>query len=186
MRAIHWPATSSMTTNWGSLRPDSRATMVAAGMPSRRGRTIPASSSRTRICGAGWMPQATPAQMSTAATEPQVPGPGLPRPAPKKVATVQAQRVLPAAGRELGASVVMGISVAATAQASQVFEDFGVQDRRADLVDAHGPLAKVDLAAAVRAEREVLVFDSYEHTAGGAAEEFYEFFLWGHGCVPGS
>ena len=31
--AIHWPATSSMTTKPGSLRPDSRATMVAAGMP---------------------------------------------------------------------------------------------------------------------------------------------------------
>jgi len=30
-RAIQTPATSSMTTNWGSLRPDSRATMVAAG-----------------------------------------------------------------------------------------------------------------------------------------------------------
>src|ERR1035437_5771299 len=190
MRAIHWPATSSMTTNWGSLRPDSRATMVAAGMPSRRVRAIPASSSRSRICGAGWMPQPTPAQMSTAATEPQVPGPGLPRPAPKKVATVQAQRVLWAAGGEVAAlgvgSVVIRVSVAATAQASQVFEDFGVQAARAALVDAHGPLAKVDLAAAVTAEGEVLVFDSYEHTAGGAAEEFYEFFLWGHGCVPGS
>ena len=29
----HWPAASSMTTFCGSLRPDSRAMMVAAGMP---------------------------------------------------------------------------------------------------------------------------------------------------------
>ena len=41
-RAIHWPATSSMTTNCGSWRPDSRATMVAAGMPRRSVRAMPA------------------------------------------------------------------------------------------------------------------------------------------------
>jgi hypothetical protein len=39
------------------------------------------------------MSQANAAQRRTAATEPQVPGPGLPKPAPKKVAMVQAQRV---------------------------------------------------------------------------------------------
>ncbi|WP_433982929.1 hypothetical protein RBB78_13600 [Tunturiibacter empetritectus] len=33
MRAMSWPATSSMTTWPGSSRPDSWATMVAAGMP---------------------------------------------------------------------------------------------------------------------------------------------------------
>jgi hypothetical protein len=39
-RVMAWPATSSMTTNWGSLRPDSRATMVAAGMPRIRAKAM--------------------------------------------------------------------------------------------------------------------------------------------------
>ena len=31
--AMSCPATSSITTNWGSFSPDARATRVAAGMP---------------------------------------------------------------------------------------------------------------------------------------------------------
>ena len=60
------------------------------------------------------------AQMRSAATEPQVPGPGLPRPAPKKVATVQAQRVLfwTSVGSEMFAGlVVIGIAALAVATA---------------------------------------------------------------------
>jgi hypothetical protein len=62
-------------------------------------------------------------------------------------------------------------------EAAQVFEDFGVEDGGADLVNAHGPFAEVDLAAAVTAKREVLVFHLHEHTASGAVEELYGFFL---------
>jgi len=46
----------------------------------------------------GMQAKAKADQRRTAATEPQVPGPGLPNPAPKKVATVQAQNVLWAEG----------------------------------------------------------------------------------------
>ena len=42
--AIHCPATSSMTTNCGSLRPLSRAAMVAAGTPMAMEIAIPARS----------------------------------------------------------------------------------------------------------------------------------------------
>src|ERR1035437_3990092 len=126
-----------MTTNWGSLRPDSRATMVAAGTPTMIERAMPARRMRNSVSGVGWRPQATAAQRRTAATEPQVPGPGLPRPAPKKVATVQAHnvfRVVPATAFWAGL-LVIGASSAA-AEVAEVLEDFGVQNWRADFVDA--------------------------------------------------
>src|ERR1035438_668859 len=88
-----WPATSSMTTNCGSLRPDSRATMVAAGTPRMGGGGMPRRRAITSAGGEGWARHANAAQRRTVATEPQVPGPGLPKPAPKKVAMVHAQRV---------------------------------------------------------------------------------------------
>jgi hypothetical protein len=85
------------------------------------------------------------AQRSTAAMEPQVPGPGLPNPAPKKVATVQAQRVLCSAGVEVGELVFIEVSV----QAGEVFKNLGVKDGGTDLVHAHGPFAQVNFAATV-------------------------------------
>ena len=64
--------------------------MVAAGMPSEE-REGDAGEEDERECVWGGMEeQAQAAQRRTAATEPQVPGPGLPKPAPKKVATVHA------------------------------------------------------------------------------------------------
>ncbi len=146
-----------------------------------------------------------------AATEPQVPGPGLPRPAPKKVAMVQAQKVfLPdwkaqegAAGQPpLAASalalarasgVSSGVSSGCTLVAFRVFEHaafggFGVEDGGADLVDAHGPFAQVDAAAAVGAEGEVFVRGLDELGAGGALEGFdFGLRVFGglrHGCCP--
>jgi len=69
-------------------------------------------------------------------------------------------------------------------QAAEVFEDFRVEDGGADPVNAGGPLAEVDLAAAVGAEGEVLIGEANQHAAGGAAVEFGGFFLDGHGLVP--
>ena len=77
----------------------------------------------------------------------------------------------------------MGVSALAAAEAAEVFEDFGVEDGGTDFVDAHGPLAEVDLAAAVRAEGEIFVVDADQHAAGGAAEELYGFFLWRHRTI---
>ena len=69
------------------------------------------------------------------------------------------------------------LSVAASAEPAEVFEDFGVEDRRADLVDAHGPLAEIDLAAAVAAERKVLVFGRTSMPQVGQRRSFADFFL---------
>ena len=69
------------------------------------------------------------------------------------------------------------------AEGAQVFEHVGIEDGRADLVDAGGPLAEVDLAAAVTAEREVLAIERDEFRAGGAAEEFRGFFLGSLGVI---
>lgn len=66
--------------------------------------------------------------------------------------------------------VFIGISAAAAAQAAQVFKNLRIEDRRADLVNTHRPLAQVDLAAAVRAKRVVLVLEADQHAASGTVE----------------
>src|SRR5215469_2507594 len=96
-----------MTTKPGSWRPLSRAAIVAEGMPRAVARTMPITRAMRSAMGAGWKSQAKAAQRRTAAMEPQVPGPGLSRPAPKKVATVQAHGVR----RVMGAAVEAGASV---------------------------------------------------------------------------
>jgi hypothetical protein len=53
----------------------------------------------------------------------------------------------------------------------EVFEDVGVDDGRGDLVGSAGPLAEVDLAAAVAAEGEIFVGGGDDGLAGGAAED---------------
>jgi hypothetical protein len=60
--------------------------------------------------------------------------------------------------------VLIGVPAGSAPKPVEVFEHIGVQHRRADLVDARGPLAQVDFAAAIAAEREVLVFWLYEHS----------------------
>jgi hypothetical protein len=70
----------------------------------------------------------------------------------------------------------------AAAQIAKVFQDFRVEDRGADFIDAGGPLAEVDFAAAVAAKGEVFVSGADEHAAGGATEEPGGFFLLSHGC----
>ncbi len=50
------------------------------------------------------------------------------------------------------ASVVIVIASTVRAHVAEVVEDFGVEDGGADLVDAGGPLAEIDLAAAIGTE----------------------------------
>jgi len=128
---------------------------------------MPASRAKNSVCGVGCKPHAKAAQRSTAATEPQVPGPGLPKPAPKNVATVQAHLVQFPLWTSAGAGeglFVMRVS----GEAAQVFEDFGVEDGGADLVNAHGHLPRSILRQRSLQKREVLVFHLHEHSAGGA------------------
>jgi len=124
------------------------------------------------------------AQSSNAATDPQVPGPGLPYPAPKKVAIANAQDVWLALGG--GVLFVIEVPSAVVSKFAEILQDFGIQNGRADLVHTHRPLAEIDLAAAVTAEGEVLVGHADEHAAGGAAEKFGGFFLGRHGWLKGA
>jgi hypothetical protein len=85
IRAIIWPATSSMTTNCGSLMADARATRVAAGIPitvtnAAMAMAIGVRKDAVSVC-------ATAAQIATVAADAQVPGPGRTRPIPQKVAS---------------------------------------------------------------------------------------------------
>ena len=90
MSAMSCPATSSMTTNWGSFVPEERQTFVAAGMP------ISVTSSASPItAGVRWlggMAYANALHNKTVAADAQVPGPGRSLPMPKKVAIRVAQR----------------------------------------------------------------------------------------------
>src|SRR6266705_5591200 len=98
MKLISWAATSSITTNCGSFRPDARDTRVAAGIPmstDMRARTLAAAG-----CEVAEIECATIAQSRTVAAEPQLPGPGRRRPTPKKVAITVAQS---------GAGVTLGV-----------------------------------------------------------------------------
>ena len=86
-----------MTTIWGSLRPLSRATRVAAGMP-----IAVAAAAIARVISGVAEPgkrRITANQISVAAIDPIVPGPGRNVPQPKNVPTIQAQRVRFTPGR---------------------------------------------------------------------------------------
>jgi len=52
----------------------------------------------------------------------------------------------------------------------QVFKNVGIQDGRGDFVGSTGPLAQIDLAAAVAAEGEIFVSSGDDGLASGATE----------------
>src|SRR5215467_2574089 len=87
---IHWPATSSITTFSGSLRPELLATTVAAGIPATT--TIRMQHPRTAGCSLPAIPRARTSHTNVAASDPQVPGPGRKLPSPKQVAVSDTQR----------------------------------------------------------------------------------------------
>src|ERR1700679_2372596 len=96
-----------------------------------------------------------------AKSAPHVPGPGLRRPAPKKVAIRVAQpgavEVLAAGSVWLFVIVVGGTEI------------FGVRivHWRRDNVPSAGPLAQIDYTAAVAAERELRIGGQHDFPAGG-------------------
>lgn len=97
--------------------------------------------------------------MSTAAADPHVPGPGLNRPAPKKVAMTVAQSGAAASERLGDVSMIslLGISVFITAVTGTLyFAVVGVLDWRRDDVLSAGPFAQIIQPATFAAEREVL------------------------------
>src|SRR5208283_675622 len=74
-----------ITTNCGSFNPEARATRVAAGIPMRVTSAAARMVAVVRLAIGIW--ELANAHRITVANDPQVPGPGLRRPAPKKVAT---------------------------------------------------------------------------------------------------
>ena len=100
MSATSCPATSSMTTNCGSFKPEERATRVAAGIPMRVTAVAAMMVAQARF--ATGIREIVNAHARTVANDPHVPGPGLRRPVPKNVATSVAQSG--AAGRDAPAT----------------------------------------------------------------------------------
>src|SRR5260370_27919163 len=78
-----------MTTNCGSFKPEERATSVAAGIRMRVTAAAAIMVAQARF--ATGIRELANAHTRTVANEPHVPGPGLRRPVPKKVATSVAQ-----------------------------------------------------------------------------------------------
>jgi len=117
-----------------------------------------ANPARTPGCHGTGIHLANVNQMSTAAADPQVPGPGRNRPAPKKEAMTVAQSGA-AASVCPGISVIsfFGISVFISRVTGTL--DFAVVGvlhwRRNDVLSA-GPLAQINQSASFAAEREIL------------------------------
>jgi hypothetical protein len=101
------------------------------------------------------------------------------KPTPKKVAMAH-QRFVGFSTVEPGERLLLIGTVAVGAEAAEIFENFRVENGRTDFVDAHGPFAEIDFAAAVAAEREVFVADADDHCAGWTVEEFGGFFSGRH------
>src|ERR1700730_13237465 len=157
IRVMSWPATSSMTTNCGSLRLLARATCVAAGIPTRN--AVRANRAAAQGCQLCAIQRATSHHSRTVAAEPQVPGPGRRYPTPKKVATIVAQRgaSLPPSG------ILIGLS-------GDIFDVIAVLYWRRDDIPAAGPFAQVNQAAAVATERELGVLAGHGLLADGALQ----------------
>ena len=96
MSAIICPATSSMTTKPGSLRPLSRATVVDGGIPS----TVITIETRIAVGSSqlGAISRAAAHHTRIVIAEAHVPDPGCRWPMPKKVAIIHEKRDLPTVG----------------------------------------------------------------------------------------
>lgn len=176
MRVISCPAVSSMTTNCGSFKPELRATRVAAGIPMTTARAAnPMLTGTTHGPGSH---RDTMAQTITVAREPQVPGPGFIRPAPKNVATSVAQRgargrVVTSSGRELGAGTLgsLVLFIIRMAGVGRWFEFLiGIGQRGRYDVVSPGPLTQINRAATLAAKREFGVRTLHRILADGATQ----------------
>lgn len=129
------------------------ARLVAAGIPSAM--TIAAKIASVAVCASRGTQRLTPNHIKVAASDPQVPGPGRKRPIPKKVAVSSAHRGADVAGVLAGGCAV-SVFISLAWKVLQLGFVGDVLHRRGDHVFSAGPLAKINQAAALTAEREVL------------------------------
>src|ERR1035441_106097 len=165
MSVTSCPATSSMTTNCGSFKPAPRATNVAAGIPMMV--TAAAAMIVAQLRLAAGIRQMINAHTITVNVDPQVPGPGLRRPAPKNVATSAAPKAALVPGWRPGEPPSVAILVV---EPVLPYCLVGVGNRGRNHVPAARPLAEIDQAAAVTAKREVRVGRLHLLLADRAAE----------------
>src|SRR5581483_10256456 len=152
-KVIHCPATSSMTTNCGSLVAEAFATRVAAGMPSAIATAAKVASVAGRASTG--TQRLTPNHIKVAESEPQVPGPGCKRPIPKKVAVSAAHRGADVAGVSAG-NCAVSVFISLAGKILQLGFVRDVRHRRGDDILSAGPLAKINEPATLAAKREVL------------------------------
>jgi len=142
-----------MTTNCGSFTPVARETAVAAGIPMSVTAAAAMAVAQVRLAMGIW--ELASAQRMTVARDPHVPGPGLMRPMPKKVAMRVAQSGARDFAAVLGEEPVTFLSISVLVGDVLAHGSLAVGDWRGDHVSTAGPLAQVDLTAMVTAEREV-------------------------------
>src|SRR5208337_1895705 len=172
IRVTSWPATSSMTTCEGSFVRQPRASSVAAGIPIAVTATISARITGTRASAGSC--DASAHHSSVAASEPHVPGPGRNRPAPKKVATrvAQAGAVLDVAAASVGLFDII-VQVAGIV-------GLGIVQWAGDHVTTTRPLAEIDQAAPLAAERELGIGGENELLANWTSQANNALLFPGH------
>jgi hypothetical protein len=163
-KVIHWPATSSITTNCGSLIPERRAATVAAGIPTAIDNA--ASAAKMIDCQSGLIHCPRMYQVTTAAADPQVPGPGRSRPRPKNVAiSTDKENELELPCARTTCCVPESVFILGVPRTRTVCDMRGIGNlvgdvvhRRRNYILAAGPLPQVDHPAALAAERKVFRF----------------------------
>src|SRR5271165_93761 len=151
-----------MTTCEGSSLPQPRASRVAAGMPMAVTPTM--SAMITGRCSEAGRWDARAHHNRTAASDPQVPGPGRKRPAPKKVAMSVAQRgagLADTAGSVGLFAMLIGIAR---------LNFLRIVQRGGDHVRTACPLAEINEAAAVAAKRKLGAFGEHDLLAGRTSQ----------------
>jgi len=159
---MSWPATSSITTWPGSLRPDSCSTMLDAGMPTMM--TIQTMTVVTSHCQFGEMRKCARSHHNPSVTsDAHVPEPGRQKPIPTNVPTAHAHFVrcgrssswtMLSSGGSVG-FVSGSWGIRASVRLVDRFRLVGIERWSAHHVCAAGPLPQVDQAAAFAAEREL-------------------------------
>jgi hypothetical protein len=138
-----------------------RATLVEAGIPTSVTATAALPAYQGNQVGSPY--RAKNPQRSIVATEAQVPGPGLPNPAPKNVAITHAQAGAFVVPISVGVpAIFVRVAILFLPDSFHAFNVFRIGDRTGNQVPATGPFPKIDQAASIAAEGEFRVISQDE------------------------